>query len=149
MDAFEEPLSDRVFHQFLNLLRLKRQYASQLADAQGIKPREFSVMRFLDETGPASIGQIQAFLHSSPSTASALATQLEDAGYVTRNRSTEDNRVVLVDLTASGRAVAQQAPFGGLPLLRRRLRGLPEERLHEIGAVIEDLTALMEAPEST
>lgn len=149
MDVFDEPLSDQVFHQFLTLLRLKRQYASQLADAQGIKPREFSVLRFLLEAGPAPVGQIQAFLHSSPSTASALAAQLEASGYVTRNRSTEDNRVVLVDLTPSGRAVAEQAPFGGLPLLRRRLRGLPDERLREIGSVIEDLTALMEAPEST
>ena len=149
MDAIAEPLSDQIFHQFLALLRLKRQYASQLADAQGIKPREFSVLRFLHESGPASVGQVQAFLHSSPSTASALAAQLEASGYVTRNRSTEDNRVVLVDLTPSGRVVAEQAPFGGLPLMRRRLRGLPDERLREIGAVLEELTVLMEARETT
>ncbi len=94
----DEPLSDQVFHQFLSLLRHKRQYARQIETEQGIKPRDFSVLRFLLDSGPATVSQVQAFLHNSPSTTSALIAQLEEAGYVSRRRSDEDNRVVIVSL---------------------------------------------------
>jgi len=141
----DEPLSDQVFHQLLALLRLKRQYDHLIENEQGLKPRDFSVLRYLLELGPVKVSQIQTFLHHSPSTTSALIAQLEEAGYVSRNRSDEDNRVVIVTLTGNGRLVAEQAPFGGLPLLRRRLSGLSEARLQEINAVLVELIQLMES----
>ncbi len=144
----DEPFSDQVFHRFLALMRQKRQYARQIETEQGIKPRDFSVLRFLLEVGPATIGQIQTFLHHSPSTTSALVAQLEEAGYVTRSRSESDNRVVIVSLTAVGLQIAEQAPFGGLPLLRRRLSRLTEERLGEIDSVLAELMQLMESDAS-
>jgi DNA-binding MarR family transcriptional regulator len=139
-----EPLSDQVFHQFLALLRLKRQYANQISDEQGIKPRDFSVLRFLLESGAATVSQIQTFLHNSPSTTSALIAQLEEVGYVSRTRSATDNRVVMVSLTSAGQVMAQQTPLGGLPLLRRRLATLPPERLEKINDVLVQLMRLME-----
>ena len=144
----DEPLSDQIFHQFLALLRQRRQYARQIESERGIKPRDFSVLRFLLETGPATVGQVQTFLHHSPSTTSALVAQLEEAGYVSRSRSETDNRVVIVRLTAVGQEMAEQSPFGGLPLLRRRLSHLPEARLQEIGGVLAELMQLMEASDT-
>jgi len=144
----DEPFSDQVFHRFLALLRHKRQYARQIETEQGIKPRDFSVLRFLLESGPATVSQVQAFLHNSPSTTSTLAAQLEEAGYVTRSRSESDNRVVIVSLTPEGRRIAEQAPFGGLPLLRRRLSQLTPERLAEIDGVLVELMQLMESEAS-
>jgi DNA-binding MarR family transcriptional regulator len=143
--SLEEPLSDQVFHQLLALLRLKRQYDHLIENERGLKPRDFSVLRFLLDSGPVKVSQIQTFLHHSPSTTSALIAQLEEAGYVSRNRSAEDNRVVIVSLTATGQTVAEQAPFGGLPLLRRRLSRLDDGRLQEINAVLVELMQLMES----
>jgi DNA-binding MarR family transcriptional regulator len=143
--ASDEPLSDQVFHQLLSLFRLKRQYDHLIENEQGLKPRDFSVLRFLLENGSVKVNQIQTFLHHSPSTTSALIAQLEEAGYVSRNRSEEDNRVVIVSLTTLGQTMAEQAPFGGLPLLRRRLRQLEDGRLHEINTVLIELMQLMES----
>jgi DNA-binding MarR family transcriptional regulator len=141
----DELLPDQVFHQFLALQRHKRQYARQIETEQGIKPRDFSVLRFLLDSGPATVSQVQAFLHNSASTTSALIAQLEEAGYVSRRRSEEDNRVVIVSLEPAGQTIAEQAPFGGLPLLRRRLATLPDARLVQIKDVLAELMALMEA----
>jgi len=149
MNVSDEPFSDQVFHEFLGLLRHIRQYARQIADERGIKPREFSVLRFLLETGPATVGQIQAFLHHSPSTTSTLIAQLESSGYVSRSRSEEDNRVVIVSLTPDGRGLAEKGPFGGLPLLRRRLGRLPETRLRQIRDVVVELKTLMETTDAS
>ena len=46
-----QALSDVVFHQFLGLLRFSRQYARQIMAEQGIKPRQFSVLRYLLDSG--------------------------------------------------------------------------------------------------
>jgi DNA-binding MarR family transcriptional regulator len=90
---------------------------------------------------------VQIYLHNSASTTSTLIAQLEKAGYVTRNRSQVDNRVVIVDLTPSGRDIAENTPLGGLPLLRRRLGKLSEERLVQIDDVITEIMQLMGAPD--
>jgi DNA-binding MarR family transcriptional regulator len=144
MDDGQEPLSDQVFHRFLALQRALRRHARQLLDEQGLTPRDLSVLRYLLEAAPATVGQVQAFTHKSPSTTSSLIAQLEEKGYVTRTRSQEDNRVVLVELTAEGQVIAENTPLGGLPLLRRRLTRLPEERLSEMDGVLSEIMDLME-----
>lgn len=147
MGDVKEPLSDQVFHNFLAVLRSGRQYAHQIMNEQGLKQRQFAVLRMLQESGPATVGQVQVYLHNSASTTSTLIAQLEKAGYVTRNRSQMDNRVVIVDLTPSGREIAENTPLGGLPLLRRRLGKLSEERLVQIDDVITEIMQLMGAPD--
>ena len=144
MDDAQEPLSDQVFHRFLALQRALRRHARQLLDEQGLTPRDLSVLRYLLESAPATVGQVQAFTHKSPSTTSSLVAQLEEKGYVTRTRSHEDNRVVLVELTSAGQEVAENTPLGGLPLLRRRMASLPQERLREIDGVLTEIMDLME-----
>ncbi len=138
-----EALAREALHKFLLLNRYLRQYARQINN-QGLRPRQFSVLRFLLESGPATVGQVQAYLYRSPSTASTMIAHLEKAGYVIRTRSEEDNRVVMVDLTPAGREIAQNTPLGGIPLLRRRLDKLPPERLRLINEALAELMQLME-----
>jgi DNA-binding MarR family transcriptional regulator len=52
-------------------------------------------------------------------------------------------RVVIVELTSVGQEIAENTPLGGLPLLRRRLANLPQERLSEINDVLNEITQLM------
>lgn len=140
----QEPLSDLVFHRFLALQHYLRRHARQLIDERGLTPRDLSVLRYLLELESATVGQVQAFTHKSPSTTSSLIAQLEEKGYVTRTRSPEDNRVVIVELTPVGQEIAENTPLGGLPLLRRRLAKLPEQRLSEIDDVLREIRQLME-----
>ena len=144
MNQPPEPLSDQVFHRFLALQRDLRRHARQLSDERGLAPRDLSVLRYLLQSGPATVGRVQAFMHTSPSTASTLIAQLEGKAYLTRTRSPQDNRVVIVELTSVGRELAANTPLGGLPLLRRRLAGLPLERLSEIDDVLVEITRLMD-----
>lgn len=150
VEAVDAPTGDaagEAIHQFLLLYRYLRQYARQI-DERGIRPREFSVLRFLHETGAATVGQVQDYLYCSASVASTVISGLEEKGLVTRTRSPEDNRVVIVTLTAEGGDAAANTPLGGIVLLRRRLRALPPERLAVINRALADLLALMEVTES-
>jgi DNA-binding MarR family transcriptional regulator len=146
-DNPSEPLSDQVFHRLLTLLHYSRKHARLMMDESGLTPRDFSVLRYLMELDSATVGQVQAYLHNSPSTTSTLIAQLEEKGYLTRRRSQADNRVVIVALTSAGRGLAEETPLGGLPLLRRELGHLPEQHLLEMDAVLNEILQLMEAAE--
>ena len=144
MIGAQEPLSDQVFHRFLALQHNLRRHARQLIDERDLTPRDLSVLRYLLEIESATVGQVQAFMHQSPSTTSALIAQLEEKGYATRTRSHKDNRIVIVELTCVGQQIVENTPLGGLPLLRRRLAELPPKRLSEIDDVLNEITQLME-----
>ncbi len=139
-------LSHETLRKFLLIHRHLRRYSRQIS-SQGIGPRGLSVLRFLLEHGPATVGEVQDYLMHSASTASTVISQLEDGGYVKRTRSKEDNRVVFVSLTPEGESFAQNTPLGGILLLRQRLRTLPDDRLRAIDAALGELMQLMEVTE--
>lgn len=139
-----EPLPDQVFHQLLALMRQQRQYARQITDERGIKPRDMSVLRFVSEQESVTVSQVRQYIHHSLSTASTMIARLEKDGYVTRTRSQRDNRVVLVTLTNAGRDLLTHTPLGGLPLLRRELQSFPPERLTEMLGVLQEIQQLMQ-----
>jgi DNA-binding MarR family transcriptional regulator len=140
-------LAEDVIHKFLRLNRFLRRHARQM-DTQGVRPRQFAVLRFLLEAGAATVGQVQSYLYLSASTTSMVIAQLEEAGYVTRTRSEEDNRVVVVDLTPAGQEIAQNTPLGGISLLRRRLGSLSPEKLGLLNEALAEIMQLMEVPET-
>ena len=142
-DNKTESCSDQVFHRLLTLLRCARRHARLMMDESGLTPRDFSVLRYLMESESATVGQVQAYLHNSPSTTSTLIAQLVEKGYLTRRRSPEDNRVVIVELTPAGCALAEKTPLGGLPLLRRELGNLTEQNLQEMDTVLKEILRLM------
>lgn len=132
-----------VIQKFLVLYRYIRRY-SRKTQCAGVRGRELSTLRYLKETGPVTIGQITQYLFLSASSASELVSRMEEAGYVERRRSTQDSRVVFVELTPEGRTLAEETPLGGIPLLRERLKTLDPRRLQLIHDAFDNLIEIME-----
>ncbi|MEM7131495.1 MAG: MarR family transcriptional regulator [Chloroflexota bacterium] len=141
-----EPQAQEAIHKFLQINRYLRSYARQI-HKEGVRPRQLAVLRFLMDAGEVTVGQVQAYLYNSASTTSAIIAKLEEAGYVTRSRSVEDNRVVVVNLTEAGRSIVEHVPLGGIPLLRNKIGELSGERLETINKALSDLMELMEIEE--
>jgi len=129
-------------HTFLTLYRYLRRYAIQIQE-QDLSGGKLSVLRYLLEAGPLTIGQLRDYLYVSDSSTSEKVSSLERAGYVTRTRSKLDQRVVIVDLTPAGRDIAQSTPLGGIPLLRERLKALSQERLRVINEALTEMLQLL------
>ncbi len=146
MNDQNKQLTKETVKRFLQLNRHMRQAARQIT-SYGVRPRDFSVLRHIQEAGSQTIGEIQEYILSSPSTASTVVAKLEDDGYVTRTRSKEDNRVVFVELTKAGQELAVRTPMQGVPLLRRRLEALPEDDIRRINDALGDILRLMEVPD--
>jgi DNA-binding MarR family transcriptional regulator len=70
---------------------------------------QYLVMLALWERAPRSAKDISASLRLDPATLSPLLKRLEALGYITRQRSSSDERMLVVELTAAGRALRADA----------------------------------------
>ena len=132
-----------LMQKFLVVYRYMRRYSRDL-HSTGVRGRELAALRYLDEQGPRTIGQLKSYLFVSHSTASELVSRMEEAGYVERRRSARDSRVVLVELSEDGQRIARETPLGGLPLLRERLKTVPPDRLELMDQAFTYLICLLE-----
>jgi DNA-binding MarR family transcriptional regulator len=78
------------------------------------------------------------------SSTSSMVAGLQGKGLVTRTRSSEDQRVVLVALTDEGRALVGGMSLGGIPLLRESLKTLAPERLEAVRDALVTMMDLLE-----
>ncbi|MBB3937828.1 MarR family winged helix-turn-helix transcriptional regulator [Aureimonas phyllosphaerae] len=78
-------------------------------DRLGLTYPQYLVMMVLWEEEPQTVGSIGERLLLDSSTLTPLLKRLEAAGYVSRNRSLRDERVVEVTLTPVGRALREDA----------------------------------------
>ncbi|RPK79804.1 MULTISPECIES: MarR family transcriptional regulator [Streptomyces] len=75
----------------------------------GLTYSQYLVMLVLWEHGPQSVKAIGERLHLDSGTLSPLLKRLETAGLVRRERSREDERSVLIDLTDQGARLRDRA----------------------------------------
>ena len=117
-------------------------YRSLLAP-WGLTYPQYLVLAILWNEGEQSIGALGEAMQLDSGTLSPLVRRLEQAGYVTRARGTDDERVVLVRLTDAGLALrAEVAPARATVA---ELAGMadPEHRQRLI-AELRELTALLQ-----
>lgn len=143
MAEANETLYRETIQKFLLLYRYLRRYGRQMHE-EGVSGRKISTLRYLIEAEPLTIGQLSDYLCISDSSTSSMIAWLESNGYVTRTRSREDNRVVFVRVTSTGREIVQKTPLGGVPLLREALKTLPPERLGVVHDAMETMVDLLE-----
>jgi len=125
-------------------LRLESQlcfslYSSSLAMTKLYKPLleplgltypQYLALLVLWEQDGIAVGSLGERLYLDSGTLTPLLKRLEAAGLVRRERSADDERRVLVHLTADGRA------------LRARARGIPRELAGATGCSAEEVASL-------
>ncbi len=70
---------------------------------------QYRMLAVVQKLGPVSIGRIGNIVGAAQSTTSEMMTRLLKAGLVTKVRSTQDNRVVTVEVTDQGRQVFKRS----------------------------------------
>ena len=80
-----------------------------LLEPMGLTHPQYLVMLALWGETPLSVGKIGSLLQLDSPTLSPLLKRLESAGLITRTRSGDDERQVLIDLTASGHGLREEA----------------------------------------
>ena len=106
----------------------------------GLTHPQYLVMLALWERSPRTVSDIGAALHLEPATLSPLLKRLEQAGYVSRRRSADDERALSIELTPAGEALRSQALDVPGTIVERL--GVPVAQLERVR---DELTALLAA----
>jgi DNA-binding MarR family transcriptional regulator len=109
-----------------------------MLDALGLTYPQFLVLLVLWERGPSSVTGIGTALQLETGTLSPLLKRLEATGFVTRTRQAEDERSVVVGLTAAGRALEEQA--AGVQREVNAASGLTEAEIIALRSALRALT---------
>ncbi len=136
----------REYHDAIGAVLTLHRYLRQSAKARsasGVSGKQHATLRAL-MGGRRTIGELASLLFVGESATSELVARLEQAGYVERLRSQDDNRVVHVSITEAGTEAATAIPLSGLPLLRERLQTLPPEELLTISRTFRRILELLE-----
>lgn len=97
----------------------------------GLTYTQYIVMLVLWEKESVNVGQLGEELHLDAGTLTPLLKRLERAGYITRQRSKEDERVTIVALTKEGvklkekcRDIPSKLASQGMPLQEKEIKEL-------------------------
>jgi DNA-binding MarR family transcriptional regulator len=103
----------------------------------GLTYTQYLVFLVLWEKDGIPVGEITKRLMLDSGTVSPLLKKLEQAGYLVRTRSSEDDRVVVVTLTEAGRALQEQAKE--IPARVAGCIALPKEKAMALYTLLYEL----------
>jgi DNA-binding MarR family transcriptional regulator len=131
----------------VNAVRLlqgvSRRQNSEFMRKYRITGPQLGALRFVSLTPGISMRELSEKLYLHVSTMTGIVDRLVKKGYVQRERSKEDRRVVRLSITATGRRVIKKTPLAGMGLLIHTIGDLPDRQLREVHKVMSLLLDLM------
>ena len=99
----------------------------------------------LGEQGELTAGQLAKSADLNPASVTAMLDHLEQAGIVSRARSTTDRRVTNVSLTPEGRQLLADKGARWRAMWQQRLQAYSDAELETASRVIRDLAELLDS----
>jgi DNA-binding MarR family transcriptional regulator len=113
--------------------------ATELVDLD-LTPSEINALANLADGQGRTVSELGAAVGARPTTLTSVLDRLERRGHITRGARPGDRRVVLIELTPSGRLTAATIRQAIADLERRALGDLPAETLTALRTALQALT---------
>lgn len=140
-----EPRTESALRAIRRLLRAAVMSEKQLAAATGLTPSQLVVLQDVARHGETTAGAIASAVQFSQATVTSLVDRLVERGFVVRSRREQDRRQVWVSITADGSGVLSSAPDMIHDRFQDRFEQLPDWEQAMVVAMLERLTALLNA----
>lgn len=137
-------LVKQIIFQIRRLTQAKELYTKELNKKYQVSASQLNCLLALYENGPLPPSQIAKHIMVKSSTVTGIIDRLEQKGLVTRSRTSPDRRVITVELTQSGRTLAENAPP---PIQQKVLEGLerlPQSEMEKIVLGLNMLTRMLD-----
>lgn len=102
--------SQRILDAIRRLVRLLRLTDRAAQSELGLSGAQLFVLHELGKTPALSLSELAERTRTDQSSVSVVVSRLVEGGYVTRDRDARDARRLVLNLTKSGRAVAEKSP---------------------------------------
>jgi DNA-binding MarR family transcriptional regulator len=128
------------------LVQALRLSGMQAERETGLSGAQLFVLQQLAHAPAESLNELAERTRTHQSSVSVVVTRLVGRGLVSRRRSDEDARRLVVELTPAGRALAARAPVTAQAKLLRGLERLPARVLRTLHTSLERLADELGAP---
>jgi DNA-binding MarR family transcriptional regulator len=129
-------VTDRLVDDVLTLYHLIRRVSNPVHRAE-MTPEQYWLLRFLRKRGAMSIGELAEALGVTGSSVTTACKRLEKAGLVTRERQSDDERMVRVMLTEQGNAQVESWQQRRRELLAHLLEPLDQQEQETLQHLLE------------
>lgn len=143
----EESVDERILGSLRRIIRAVDLYSRYLALRYSLTGPQLVCVRQLLKHGAMAPGEMARRISLSPATITGIVDRLEKRGIVSRERSLEDKRKVVIALTDTGEQLVKQMPPPLHETFSNRLAELTPEEQAEIDRVLAQIVEMMEAKE--
>jgi DNA-binding MarR family transcriptional regulator len=135
----EDDLIREIIYLNRRLVQAGELFTKELNKRYQVSAPQLHCLLALSEQGPLHPSQIAKYIMVKSSTVTGIIDRLESKGLVSRSRNSPDRRVINIQLTEEGKALARTAPF---PIQQKIVDGLKKLPKHEIAQIVESLYKL-------
>lgn len=111
------------------LKRMKREWNNQI---QGVNHSQYLILNSLMRTGPQKAAQLAELTQTTPGAVTSATDKLVAEGYAQRRGDEGDRRVVYLEITEKGRALAESLGQAQNDVTMKFFQGLPEEDIQHL-----------------
>lgn len=132
----------RALDVFIKLARAAESVAERtgrVVTASGLTYSQFGAMETLYHLGPLMVGQLAEKHLKSPNNFTTVVDNLEKQGFVRRERSQEDRRVVMVYLTEAGQSLIERVIPQHVRVVFEDMSVLTTEEQEQLGVLLRRL----------
>lgn len=135
------PLEDHVFVALMKAADSLAQQAEQLLKAAGLSGTQYNVLRILRGAEPRGLacGEIAERMISRDPDITRLLDRMEKRGLITRQRQTDDRRVVKTRITAVGLAALKTLDVPVHEMHKKQFQHMSATRLRTLSNLLREL----------
>ena len=127
------------------IMRAVDLHSRRLVEAFGMTGPQLATLQEAERLGPTSASSIARAVHLSQGTVTGILTRLEARGMITRAKSEQDRRSVIVTVTSEGKRLLDLAPSLLQDRFREELERLEEWERLQILSTLRRVALLMGA----
>ena len=136
-----KPDVDAIVEAIVYLYTESRRLTKDVASRYGLTGPQLTVVKMLEALGDLSLTRLSAKIKAQNSTVTGIVDRMEREGLVTRARSSTDRRVVHIQLTPKGAALAREVPVEPIVILREALMTLDHGEMRALLKILTKLAA--------
>jgi DNA-binding MarR family transcriptional regulator len=124
------------------------QAADRRLEPKGITHAQWAALFMLQRSRASTVAELARETQSDPGAMTRLLDRLEAKGFCRRQRSTDDRRVVRIELTPEGELAAQEVPIVLSQVLNEHLAGFSKTEWSQLKDMLKRMVANGEAAET-
>ena len=134
-----------IINNLRRVFQVVNEQSKKVEHETGLTGPQLWAIKIIAQEAPIMVSEIARRMYLHPATVVGILDRLEKQGLVVRIRSSEDRRVVKVELTGQGQALVKKSPEVAQGFLVAGLERLGSAKLNNIARALDQMVGILGA----